>query len=483
MPRTDVTGWSVPLYKDLVKRVEDDFDAAMTRIEPDDHPIVHATLTGTKPVWCKLLGGASYSLHQMAAYVVRQIFIQHSDEDYLPAHGVSRGIPAKDGTLAVRWIRATGVDTASIDAESPLLYLSGDRSISFVTLQDAVISGGQVDIPIKATETGTNGNLDAGTVLYFSNAIVGVNSAATVLNDPTNEDAVDPETPDNYAVRMLDALSNRGAPASPPELRELVLSVPGVDRAWVLRGTPYPGESLVLFTASNAGETGGVPDDDGGVYHLPQAWPADHDFVYVAKADLDDALGRTTQAGDFAGGLLVTASRDPLQRQWIPIGYGGLVEHSETVWRIPLGETPQDDVTLDQGIHVLGIQARTIYETVYEQAEPGTTNQTVRLPADGQDAQITTPRPKLLAMTIGLPNNTAAMRASVLSALHDLVDEAARPNGSFTTWMIRNAISNAQGHVSHTLPLFMGSSGEVTTTASAVELHVLLDEQITFTDM
>ncbi len=484
MPRTDLTGWTIPKYAELVARVESDYDAGLEAIRPDSNPIVYSTLVGVKPVFCKIIGGASYLIHELGAYVVRQVFVQHSDSEFLDAHGTNRGYPRKPGTFAVRTIEATGVNSATIPEGSKLQFVSGEQSLSFVTLEDATISSGTAEITIQAEEPGTPSNLVAGSVLYFSNSIVGVDSATTIIASSADQDGVDLESDDAYASRMLDSLSSKGSPASPPSLREIAESVSGIESAWVLRSTPYPGDATILVTASSASSTGGIPDDDGAAYHLPCAVDSSPDpWIYIPKASLDTALGRTALAGDFAGGSCVTNAQDPLNREIIECSYSGLVEHNSTTWKILLDRNPTNEMDGSGSVHLLGPIASTVFGAVYESFDSTDPSQTVHLPADGMDVLVKFPEALELTMTIGLPDNTLAMRNAILESLHSMVSANAKPGGSITSWMVRNAIMNSEGHVNHSLNLFMGNSGDYTSVAGTQQLHVLSDSNVSFTTM
>ena len=116
-------------------------------------------------------------LYAQADWVCRQCFPQTAAGEYLDHHAQMRGLSRKAATNAQGVIRFFVSAASETDRTIPVgtVCMTADL-IRFETAQEGILSAGelQVDIPAKAVEAGSRGNVSAGAIVSMAVAPVGV---------------------------------------------------------------------------------------------------------------------------------------------------------------------------------------------------------------------------------------------------------------------------------------------------------------------
>lgn len=176
-----------------------------------------------------------FALELSRAYIrindtIDQFFPQSARADYLDRFGESHGILREPALRASGEIVVTGVNGTAIPTGSQFstVVLLGQLASPLVyeTLEDAVISGGTVTIPVRATLAGSRGNVGPNQVTRLLSPIIGIN----LVNNPTAmEGGQDTETDDDFRVRILYFMANPAAAGNRADYERWALEVPGVD--------------------------------------------------------------------------------------------------------------------------------------------------------------------------------------------------------------------------------------------------------------
>jgi len=139
--------------------------------------------------------------HQL--WIVRQIFPDTADTDFLVLHAALRGLTLKAATRATGTVRFTGTAGAAIPAGTEA---ASEDDVAYVTTEAGVVGeDGAVEVAARASSAGAAGNLDSGAVLTLTSAPAGVDAAATVVG---MLGGVDVETYASLLERLLDVLRN-----------------------------------------------------------------------------------------------------------------------------------------------------------------------------------------------------------------------------------------------------------------------------------
>lgn len=167
-------------------------------------------------------------LYQHQLWILRQIFPDTADSDYLELHAALRAQRRKTATTAAGAIRFSGTVGAAVpsgvEAKTP-------AGAVFVTTAAGVIgAGGTVEIAARAGAAGAAGNLDAGTAVTLTSAPAGVLGAAVVVSMLGGTDA---ETDASLLARHLELLRNPPAGGNAADYKRWALEVDGVSAAWV----------------------------------------------------------------------------------------------------------------------------------------------------------------------------------------------------------------------------------------------------------
>lgn len=246
---------------------------------------------GDYAVRANATGAAIEGLYQHQQWIVRQIFPDRADQDYMEKHASLRKITYKNATAAVGTITFSGTpgSVVSIGAEAKT---AGE--VAYVNTASGVIgAGGTVTLAAQAVATGEAGNQAGGTALTLTAAPDGVLSTAEIA---TMTGGTDKETAASLLARLLFRLRNPPCGGAAHDYYAWALEVDGVTAAYVYRNRRGLGTTDVIILTE-----GGIPASglvaDVQTYIDTQA-PVQADFL---------AFGPTAVPVNFVGTLTLAA--------------------------------------------------------------------------------------------------------------------------------------------------------------------------------
>ncbi|HAK8203113.1 TPA: baseplate J/gp47 family protein [Salmonella enterica] len=165
-------------------------------------------------------------LYQHQAWVVRQIFPDTSDSDYLALHARTRGLKKKPPTTARGLADISGSPGAMLPAGSQIR----GENLAVMTTADVTFTGGTAEAPVTAIQSGSSGNLASPVMAELVSAPMGVNGRVVVkaLAGGTDE-----ESDGELLDRLLDVIRRPPAGGNQYDYRRWAMEVPGVTSAWV----------------------------------------------------------------------------------------------------------------------------------------------------------------------------------------------------------------------------------------------------------
>lgn len=183
-------------------------------------------------------------LYQHQAWVVRQIFPDTSDSDYLALHARTRGLKKKPPTTAKGLAGISGSPGSVLPAGS---QIRGER-LAVTTTADVKLTAGTADVPVTAVQSGVSGNLDTQVMAELVSAPMGINGRVVVKS---LVGGTDEESDGELLDRLLDIIRRPPAGGNRYDYRRWAMEVPGVSSAWV-----YPirrGAGTVDIAITSAG--------------------------------------------------------------------------------------------------------------------------------------------------------------------------------------------------------------------------------------
>ncbi|QGR65575.1 baseplate J/gp47 family protein [Yersinia intermedia] len=166
-------------------------------------------------------------IYQDQGWIVRQIFPDTADIEFLELHCRTRGIVRKPANTATGTIDLTGEPNATVVSG---LTVTRD-SLSFVTTQQATIGlDGKLTVTAQATVAGTAGNTAQVMSGTLSSTPDGVDSTVII---GVMRGGTDQESPEDLLARLLDIIRRPPAGGNKYDYKRWALEVTGVTAAFV----------------------------------------------------------------------------------------------------------------------------------------------------------------------------------------------------------------------------------------------------------
>ena len=214
-------------------------------------------------------------------YIARQAVPFTATDEYLEGWAALHGVTRKPATASTGQVTFNGTSGSPIPAGTSITR--GDGA-TFVSSAAVTVTGGLAIVPVIATDPGAAGNAPTGVPMTLTAGVSGVQ--ATGLTTTPLTGGADIEADDAFRGRMLLAYSAPPQGGAASDFVEWALAVPGVTRAWVVRGGRGAGSVVILFMMDNA-EVGydGIPQGTNGVSPLDgRDTPATGDQLAVVSA-------------------------------------------------------------------------------------------------------------------------------------------------------------------------------------------------------
>jgi len=210
--------------------------------------------------------------------VYRSLFVVTATGEDLDLRAQELGLQRYSAQKATGIVKFTGEDGTSIPAGTTVSTdPSVDPVVEFITLEDAVISGGVAFVKVEAKEAGLTGNVEAGKITYLPKPIEGVSS---VTNPSPTSGGLDEEDDESLRKRCVLRWYSLSYGATENALRSWALEVPGVAEAKVVSAWQGPGTAKVLVWSKNT---------EGKLV------PATDDIIEAVQAIMDERRPVTTQ--------------------------------------------------------------------------------------------------------------------------------------------------------------------------------------------
>ncbi|ENR8418070.1 baseplate J/gp47 family protein [Yersinia enterocolitica] len=166
-------------------------------------------------------------IYQDQGWIVRQIFPDTADIEFLELHCRTRGIVRKPANTATGTIDLTGEPNATVASG---LTVTRD-ALSFVTTQQATIGlDGKLTVTAQASIAGTAGNTAQVMSGTLSSTPDGVDSTVII---GVMRGGTDQESPEDLLARLLDIIRRPPAGGNKYDYKRWALEVTGVTAAFV----------------------------------------------------------------------------------------------------------------------------------------------------------------------------------------------------------------------------------------------------------
>ena len=178
-----------------------------------------------------VLAGLMHLGYGYIDWVVKQLFVETADEDYLKIHAKRYGIKQKEAAFATGEITITGTNGTQILAAETIFVSAND--LEYQPTSDAIIANGAAEIAVSCLTAGSAGNLASSEILTLKISVQGLDSEATVgANGITN--GVDKEDVEDLRQRVLDRIQNPPHGGNQNDYVQWAKEIAGVTRAWCL---------------------------------------------------------------------------------------------------------------------------------------------------------------------------------------------------------------------------------------------------------
>ena len=196
---------------------------------------------------------ASELCQQTLPEIIKLIFPMFAYGEWLDCHAQMRGISRRPATASSGSLQLTVTKNTNIPAGSQFSTASvdGQPSVVFETTQGKFnLPEGTTEVPVKCTQTGTVGNVIAGTVIFKLSQLSGVTA---VTNPEAITGGTEEEDDDSLRTRIvsLDQSQSVSYVGSVADYKRWSLEVPGVGGVTVIPAQDDSGLVTLVITDSN----------------------------------------------------------------------------------------------------------------------------------------------------------------------------------------------------------------------------------------
>ena len=196
---------------------------------------------------------ASELCQQTLPEIIKLIFPMFAYGEWLDYHAQIRGISRRPATASSGSLQLTVTKNTNIPAGSQFSTASvdGQPSVVFETTQGKFnLPEGTTEVPVKCTQTGTVGNVIAGTVIFKLSQLSGVTA---VTNPEAITGGTEEEDDDSLRARIvsLDQSQSVSYVGSVADYKRWSLEVPGVGGVTVIPAQDDSGLVTLVITDSN----------------------------------------------------------------------------------------------------------------------------------------------------------------------------------------------------------------------------------------
>lgn len=196
---------------------------------------------------------ASELCQQTLPEIIKLIFPMYAYGEWLDYHAQMRGISRRPATTSSGTLQLTVTKNTNIPEGSQFSTASvdGQPSVVFETTQGKFnLPEGTTEVPVKCMQTGTAGNVIAGTVIFKLSQLSGVTA---VTNPEAITGGTEEEDDDSLRTRIvsLDQSQSVSYVGSVADYKRWSLEVPGVGGVTVIPAQDDSGLVTLVITDSN----------------------------------------------------------------------------------------------------------------------------------------------------------------------------------------------------------------------------------------
>lgn len=196
---------------------------------------------------------ASELCQQTLPEIIKLIFPMYAYGEWLDYHAQMRGISRRPATASSGTLQLTVTKNTNIPEGSQFSTASvdGQPSVVFETTQGKFnLPEGTTEVPVKCMQTGTAGNVIAGTVIFKLSQLSGVTA---VTNPEAITGGTEEEDDDSLRARIvsLDQSQSVSYVGSVADYKRWSLEVPGVGGVTVIPAQDDSGLVTLVITDSN----------------------------------------------------------------------------------------------------------------------------------------------------------------------------------------------------------------------------------------
>lgn len=196
---------------------------------------------------------ASELCQQTLPEIIKLIFPMYAYGEWLDYHAQMRGISRRPATASSGTLQLTVTKNTNIPAGSQFSTASvdGQPSVVFETTRGKFnLPEGTTEVPVKCMQTGTAGNVIAGTVIFKLSQLSGVTA---VTNPEAITGGTEEEDDDSLRARIvsLDQSQSVSYVGSVADYKRWSLEVPGVGGVTVIPAQDDSGLVTLVITDSN----------------------------------------------------------------------------------------------------------------------------------------------------------------------------------------------------------------------------------------
>lgn len=196
---------------------------------------------------------ASELCQQTLPEIIKLIFPMYAYGEWLDYHAQMRGISRRPATASSGTLQLTVTKNTNIPEGSQFSTASvdGQPSVVFETTQGKFnLPEGTTEVPVKCMQTGTAGNVIAGTVIFKLSQLSGVTA---VTNQEAITGGTEEEDDDSLRARIvsLDQSQSVSYVGSVADYKRWSLEVPGVGGVTVIPAQDDSGLVTLVITDSN----------------------------------------------------------------------------------------------------------------------------------------------------------------------------------------------------------------------------------------
>lgn len=196
----------------------------------------------------KVFAYACHSLYGFITWILKQLFADTAEAQYLERQASIQGIYRRTASKATGTLTVSYTEGATLPVGT--IFMADDQTRYETTAEPEV---GSYTVPVQCLETGTIGNREEGQTYTLVSPVTGVDAEAVGSEMAGGAEA---ESDESLRERLLYRLRNPPRGGTATDYVAWAKEVPGVTRAWCFPKEQGVGTVVVRFATDGLTETG-----------------------------------------------------------------------------------------------------------------------------------------------------------------------------------------------------------------------------------